>query len=1003
VSNDSAAGRFWLELDALYRAAGRPTLRRLVHLGLEQHPPVRVSSSAINDWLNRKAVPTGPKNIRYLTVMVAFLQARVRPDAGYERLPAGEWGRLLQAALAERAAGRRTGRPRRPDTSSRGANARESRPMVIRAREQAQVAPAPLIGRGGELAVLARLVAGVASGRGSVVLVDGEPGIGKSALLRAALTGAASHGCQVFWGTGSELDQALPLAPLLDGLRVREPSAGPRREKIAGFLRGEVGVDRGLDGPAVLAEQLLALIAEECAARPTVLVIDDLQWVDQASVRLLARLAGSARDLPLLLAGTMRPVPQRDDLLALGRAGDAVRLQLTGLPEAAVAEMVACLAGGVPDDRLLKLAGDAAGNPLYVTELVAALGRSSQLAVTGGGMATLIAGPAPRSLAAAINDRLGFISGPAREVLRSASLLGVEFAVTDLATLLDSGISDLSGILGEACAAGVLTETRNRLRFRHPLIHGALHEEMPAPIRAAWHREAGRALARAGAPADQVARQLLSAAGEPPEPMEEWILSWLDEAAAALVSQAPSVAARLLARALDSIPPSSARYGALASRLASALYYVGENAAAEQAASQALEHAADPDLLVDLHWTLALCRMAAGMPAESLMTLDRALAGPGLSARHRGRLLVLVARTHANSGELEKADRAAVGALEAASAEGDTWTLGWALAVMAGIATSQGQLTDALALYDRGLSVTQGDPALSDLRLLLRINKAAALANFDRWEEALAVAYQAQHLADQAGTTIRQAQAHGILGQLLFESGRWDDALAEISTVPESIKESGVSCVELGIAAVISFHRGDTAAARGYLSAAVPHERRVGRRLVPTLALARSLDHEQAGAHPEALAELTGWLDGGTEEFGHTQDLIGDAARLAMRTGDPSAARTLASQAATPAIGAQTPYRQANALYCRGLVEHDAAMLLSSAERYGHAARPLQRAKALEAATSEYARAGDWKAAQSTLAAAAEIYAWLGAIVDAARVKAARETHAAVATGNGAL
>jgi hypothetical protein len=194
------------------------------------------------------------------------------------------------------------------------------------------------------------------------------------------------------------------------------------------------------------------------------------------------------------------------------------------------------------------------------------------------------------------------------------------------------------------------------------------------------------------------------------------------------------------------------------------------------------------------------------------------------------------------------------------------------------------------------------------------------------------------------------------------------------------------------MAAVISFHRGHTAAARGYLSAAVPHARRVGRRLVPPLALARSLDHEQAGALPEALAELTGWLDGKTEAFGEMHDLIGDATRLAMRTGDLSAACTLATQAAASAMRAQSPYRQANALYCRGLVEHDAAVLLSSAERYGHVVRPLQRAKALEAAASEYVHAGDWEAAESTLAAAGEIYAWLGAVVDAARVGAARET-----------
>jgi hypothetical protein len=294
--------------------------------------------------------------------------------------------------------------------------------------------PGVLIGRDSDLAMLAGLVAGVAAGRGSAVLVEGEPGIGKSALVRAALAGAASLGCQVFWGTGDELGQALPLQPLLDGLRVREPSSNPRRNTIVRLLRGEVTADRGTDGSAVLAEQLLALIAEQCAMQPTILVIDDLQWADQASIRLWGRLARSVRQVPLLLVGMMRPVPQRDDLLALRRAvSDAARLQLAGLTEATAAELVASLVGGEPDGKLLRLAGDAAGNPLYITELVAALTQSSTVTITGTGIATLTAGSAPSSLSAAIADRLGFVSGPVREVLRAAALLGVDFAVTDLA------------------------------------------------------------------------------------------------------------------------------------------------------------------------------------------------------------------------------------------------------------------------------------------------------------------------------------------------------------------------------------------------------------------------------------------------------------------------------------------------------------------------------------------------------------------------------------------
>jgi DNA-binding CsgD family transcriptional regulator len=847
-----------------------------------------------------------------------------------------------------------------------------------------------LVGRDSEMALLTGLIREVARGRGGSVLIEGEPGIGKSALVRAATAGASEAGCEVFWGASDELSQALPLLPFLDGLRVREPSVNQRRATIVGLLRGEVTTGRGTDVTAVLAEQLLALVSEQCAARPTVLVIDDLQWADQASITLWGRLARSARQVPLLLVGMTRPVPHRDEVLALRRvAGDTARLQLTGLAETAVADLVAALAGGKPDGKLLRLADGAAGNPLYVTEMVAALARGSSLTITETGDAQLASGSAPGSLSAAIADRLGFVTGPVREVLRAAALLGADFAVSDLAIVLGRSVADLIPAVDEACEVGVLAESGHGLGFRHPLIRAALYDDMPAAVRAAWHRDAGRALAEAGAPPDRVARQLLRAADGlgPAEPADDWMLDWLTRTTDLLVGQAPGVAAELLTRAVAS-SPGSARHGWLASRLADALYRTGDIAAAEQVANRALEHATEPDLLVDLHWTLAQCRMVAGRFTESRATLDLALASPGISARHRARLLVLSARTHNLLGEAAKAGEVARSALAAAEEAGDNWAMGWALHVLTLVAAVQGRLADALPMFDRAVGATQADPTLTDLRMLLQINQSVMLGNLDRYEEALAAAGQARDLADQVGTTIRLAQAHGALGQLLFETGRWDDALAEVEILYENLKAPEVACMNHGIAAVISFHRGEADAARRHLADAVPHAELIGNRVIGSLVLARSLDREQNGALPEALAALTDAVNGNTEQLEEIEDLLPDGVRLAAQTGDLGTAHALAGHAAALAAGSEVPHRGADALYCHGLLDKDAPRLLAAAERYAQAYRPLLRAKALEAAAGYFVDAEERSQARAAFTQAVEVYSSLGAAGDAARLQA---------------
>ena len=207
--------------------------------------------------------------------------------------------------------------------------------------------------------------------------------------------------------------------------------------------------------------------------------------------------------------------------------------------------------------------------------------------------------------------------------------------------------------------------------------------------------------------------------------------------------------------------------------------------------------------------------------------------------------------------------------------------MGWALLVMALVTSVRGDTTDALPLFDRALAVTESDPALTDLRLLLQMNKAVTLGDLDR-HEGLTAAGQARQLADQVGTTFRLAQAHSALGQLLFQTGRWDDALAEVAALPEDLKEPTAACGELGIAAVIGFHRGEPPRRARLPAAADPHAKRIGHRLIGPLALARSLDREQDGRCPEALAALRRVRRQHRGDQGDRGPLV-DAVRLAAR------------------------------------------------------------------------------------------------------------------------
>jgi DNA-binding CsgD family transcriptional regulator/tetratricopeptide (TPR) repeat protein len=858
-----------------------------------------------------------------------------------------------------------------------------------------------LVGRDREVGQLRSALGDLAAGRGRAVLVEGEPGIGKSALLRVGLAGAERSGCQVFAATAEELGQRFPLRVMLDCLAVGPRSADPARREIVGLLHGGgsgVGTAPADPVPAAV-ERLLAMVDRLCAAAPVLLVVDDLQWADEASVSVWHRLGRAVRQLPLLLVGACRPVPRRAELVALRRglvAADAVVVGLEPLPVDESVVLAAAVAGaGSVGPGLRRAVGQAAGNPLYVRELVDALGREGRLR-RAGGSAELVEGAAvlgvPASLAAAISDRLGFVSDQTLGVLRAAALLGAEFSVADLGVVVGRSAVELAGPVAEAAAAGVLAESGPRLAFRHVLIRQALYEGMPVGVRLALHAQAARGLAAAGATVERVAEQLLAAitAVDPSPPLDGWALDWLSGPGRALAHRTPQVAAELLDRALDRLPVTDARREELQASLVGVLFLLGRHEETASLARQVLAATRDITRAAAATWTLgwALIRIQQYESARS--AIERGLTDLPLDEGWTARLRALLPMVAAGGGDLEEAELLARAAIAAADRAGDRIAAASASNTLCFVRTRRGDLAGGLAAAERGLGLLGDDPETADLRILLMHNRMSGLSGLDRLAEADAAVREALDAAERYAAPPRLAAIRSAAAEHYYQVGGWDDALAEL----EAIADGTLPVVWFyrlllhGISALIAGHRDDQAATAAQLGAMADLPIQSGESLYHAqyVLMARALVAERQGHPAQALAALTTMLDPAhAKQMSERRLWLADAVRLALAVGDPDTARAAAEAGAADAATEPTPTRTAAAEHCAGLLDGDPSRLLAAAAGYRGVGRPVQLAQALEDAAVMLAGHSDVPAARAAYAEAAGIYHGLGAEWDLLR------------------
>ncbi|HVN11829.1 MAG TPA: AAA family ATPase [Kineosporiaceae bacterium] len=368
----------------------------------------------------------------------------------------------------------------------------------------------PMFGRSAELAAVMGAWTQARGGRGRMVVVSGEGGIGKTRLAAEVARRVAGAGARVAIGAGVDVGGEAPLAVWHDLARelvelVPTPPPGTGWPAELGRLAPDLAAALGSAAvpPPVASPELerlrifdavLRLVEWAAAQRPVLLVAEDLHRADRASIALCTHIGRRVRGLPVLFLVTRRGRPERPDADALladvaGRGTDVSEIQLGPLTELDLAAVIRSVAD-LPDDEVLRVLANADGNPLLAVERARAVasGRPEP----------------PPSLRVAVRATVGILPRTARDLVETLAVAGRALSPSEVSAL---GLEDAAGAEADVLDTDLVQRDKAGLRFRHALLAEAARADLADPHRR--HEQVASAVeAAAGPDGDRVAAEV---------------------------------------------------------------------------------------------------------------------------------------------------------------------------------------------------------------------------------------------------------------------------------------------------------------------------------------------------------------------------------------------------------------------------------------------------------------------------------------------------------------